>query len=93
MESLLNQFLREEASAHFRGLILDAVREHERRSNEAQKKFEFNRFEVTLDFIGDVALIEDVLDPAWSGEVRLQLGKFISCLSQEGSGATHQGSD
>ena len=93
MEFLLEQFLREEASPYVRGVIVDAVHEHDKCSNQAQKKFEFNRFEVTLDFIGDVALVEDVLDPASSGEVRLQLGEFIRCLSQEGSGATRQGSD
>lgn len=93
MESLLEHFLREEATSYVRGLIVDAVHEHDKRSTEAQKKFEFNRFEVTLDFIGDIALIEDVLDPASSGEVRLQLGEFISCLSQEGSRVTRQGSD
>jgi pterin-4a-carbinolamine dehydratase len=85
MESLLEQFLREEASSHVRDLILDAVQEHEQRSNQVRKKFEFNRFEVTLDFVSDVALIEDVLDPAPSGEVRLQLGEFIRCLSPEDS--------
>ena len=80
MKPLLEIFLKEEASSHVRGLIVRAVREHDTRSNEAQKKFEFNRFEVTLDFIGDVVLIEDVLDPASSGEVRLPLREFIGCL-------------
>lgn len=93
MVSLLEQFLKEEANPHVRGLLLGAVHEHERRPDEAQRKFEFNRFEVTLDFIGDVALIEDVLDPASSGEVRLQLGEFVRRLSREGSGAAHHGAD
>jgi len=86
--SLLEQFLKEEADPHVRGLILGAVHEHENRSDEAQRKFEFNRFEVTLDFIGGIAVIEDVLDPAFSGEVRLQLGEFVRRLSQESSEGT-----
>ncbi len=91
--SLLEQFLWEEADPHVRGLILGAVHEHERRPDEVQRKFEFNRFEVTLDFIGDVALIEDVLDPGPDGEVRIQLGEFVGRMSLEGSGATRQGAN
>lgn len=90
MFSLLEQFLKEEANPHVRRVILGAVQEHEMRPNEAQRKFEFNRFEVTLDFIGDVALIEDVLDPASSGEVRLRIGEFVGRLSREGSGSAPQ---
>lgn len=93
MESLLEQFLREEASSHVRGLILDAVHEHEQRSNQVRKKFEFNRFEVTLDFVSDIALVEDVLDAAPSGEVRLRIGEFIRYLCPEGSRTARRGVD
>ena len=82
MESLLEQFLKEEASSHVRGLIVDAVHSHAKHSTEEQRKFEFNRFEVTLDLDGNVALIEDVLDHTSTGEVRLQIGELVSCLSQ-----------
>lgn len=82
MLSLLQQFIEEEATPHVRRLIVNAVHEHEGRPQETQRRFEFNRFEVTLDFDGGVATIEDVLDSASSGEVRLQLGEFIQCLSE-----------
>ncbi|MEX8505369.1 hypothetical protein [Leptothrix ochracea] len=91
MGSLLEQFLREEVNPHVRRLILGAVHEHELRQDEAQRRFEFNRFEVTLDFIGDVALIEDVLDPGPSGEIRIELGEFVGHVSREDYGATQQG--
>lgn len=85
MVSLLEQFLKEEANSHVCGLILEAVHEHERHPDEAQRRFEFNRFEVTLDFIGDTALIEDALDPSSSGEVQLQLSEFVGQVSRAGS--------
>lgn len=88
MISLLEQFLREEANSHVRELLLGAVSAHGVNPATAQQKFEFNRFEVTLDFLGDIALIEDVLDPTESGEVQLQLAEFVNCLSQNSSSDT-----
>jgi uncharacterized protein (DUF1786 family) len=81
MQALLEQFFNEEASSYVRSLILMAVQEHEWHPDVERRKFEFNRFEITLDFIGDFALIEDVLDPAPSGEVRVKLGDFLGRLS------------
>lgn len=84
MVLLLEQFLKEEANSHVRGLLLGAVSAHEENPEAAQQKFGFNRFEITLDFLGDIALIEDVLDPTPSGEVRIELGEFVNCVSQDG---------
>jgi len=83
--SLLEQFLKEEANSHVRGLLLGAVGAHKANPDAALQKFEFNRFEITLDFLGDMALIEDVLGPTPSGEVRFELGEFVNCVSQNGS--------
>jgi hypothetical protein len=84
MNSVLQRFLAEEASPYVRKLIADAMSEHGARPAEVQKRFEFNCFEVTLDFAGNAALIEDVLDPDVSGSFRLQLDEFLRCLSGGG---------
>lgn len=82
MQNILEQFLTEEATSHVRHVILAAAKAHERNRETAEmkRKFEFNRFEVTLDFASDLALIEDVLAPAPSGELRLPLDEFLERL-------------
>ena len=87
MQSILEQFLKEEANSHVRGIILAAAQVQDRNSVTAKvkSKFEFNRFEVTLNFLDDVVLIEDVLDPASSGELRLPLSEFLQYLRSDGS--------
>jgi len=84
--SLLEQFLKEEANPHVCRLILGAVHDQKKHPDEVQRKFEFNRFDLTLDFISNVALIEDILDPLSNGEVRLQLDEFVGHISQKRTG-------
>ncbi|WP_018413105.1 hypothetical protein [Methyloversatilis thermotolerans] len=83
MSDLLLKFLSEEATPHVRKLILDAVDEHSGLKQRDRCRFEFNRFEVTLDFVNDMAKLEDVLDPELSGEFRLRLGEFVHRLSED----------
>jgi hypothetical protein len=83
MSGLLLKFLREEATPHVRKLILDAVEEQRRLKQRDRCRFEFNRFELTLDFVNDTATLEDVLDPELSGEYRLRLGELVRRLSEE----------
>jgi hypothetical protein len=84
MPSLLEQFAEEEATPHVRRLILEAVRERESNPAREQTRFNFNRFDITLDFVSDTVLIEDELnfDPV-ANEVRLSLAEFIRYLSSE----------
>lgn len=77
MKSLLEQFVSEEGSPHVRMLIAEAVSRHEREPTEIQKRFEFNRFEITLDVADKSVFIEDVLDPGGSGELRVGLDEFL----------------
>lgn len=83
MSGLLLKFLSEEATPHVRKLILDAVEEQGSFKQRNRYRFEFNRFEVTLDFVHDTATLEDVLDPESSGECRLRLGEFVQCLYED----------
>lgn len=84
MASLLEQFAKEEATPYVRGLILEAVRERESNPAREQSYFNFNRFDITLDFVSDTVLIEDELnvDPV-ADEVRLSLTEFMRYLSSE----------
>lgn len=83
MNLLLDQFLSEEASPSVRCLISDAIEEYSKESKETSKKFELNRFEVTLFFPENYALIEDVLDSAVSGEIRLPLVTLLAFLKDD----------
>ena len=80
MELILEQFLAEEAVPYVRKLIFDAVNEHQTRPNEIQKQFEFNRFELTLNFENKTVLIEDILQPSPNGEVRLGLDELLRLI-------------
>jgi hypothetical protein len=84
MASLLEQFIEEEATPYVRGLILEAVRERESNPARELRHFNFDRFDITLDFVSSTVLIEDELnfDPV-ANEARLSLIEFIRYLSSE----------
>jgi hypothetical protein len=84
MNLLVKQFLAEEAGPSVQKLIVDAVGECREKSDEVQKRFEFNRFEITIDFLKSTVLIEDVLDSGASGETSLPLDKFLLLLADKG---------
>lgn len=81
MHSLLEQFLSEEADPHIRKLIADAINGHHLHPEVAQRRFEFNRFEVTLDFENGTVLIEDDWEARTCGEVRFTLDEFLGQLN------------
>lgn len=83
MNSVLEQFLAEEAVPYVRNLIFYAIAEHNKNSNEVRRRFEFNRFEITVDYVKSMVFIEDVLDPEASGEISLPLKEFLFMLADE----------
>jgi hypothetical protein len=83
MNSVLKQFLAEEAVPYVRNLIFAAVDEHEKNPSEFQRRFEFNRFDVTLNYAKSTVLIEDVLDSEASGEVTLPIKEFMFILADD----------
>lgn len=83
MNSVLKQFLAEEAVPYVENLIFAAVDEHEKNPSEFQRRFEFNRFDVTLDYSKSTVSIEDVLDSEASGEVTLPLKDFLCILGND----------
>ena len=67
--TLLQRFIDEECSHHVRGLLQTALRH----VAPSIKRFEFNRFEVSMDRDTQSVLIEDVLDASAVGVERLPL--------------------
>jgi hypothetical protein len=57
------------------------VIEHAAKPNELRRLFEFNRFQVTLEFETMSALVEDILQPGPSGEARIELDEFLRHLA------------
>jgi hypothetical protein len=74
--SLLEQFLREECTPHVRKLICDAAASRE----PARQEFEFNRFNLALDFEAGRATLEDETDATPSGSVDLALADLLAAL-------------
>jgi hypothetical protein len=81
MNILLQQFLEEEALPHVRNLIMAAIIEQQKRPGESRKKYEFNRFEVTLDYVHSIAEIQDILDHGESGQTSVSFKELMCLLS------------
>jgi len=79
-QSLLNQFIKEECTPYVRGLICGAIARHKQGASSARAQFEFNRFNLTLDFEDRSATLEDELDTTPSGRLRLPLGQLVAEL-------------
>jgi len=80
MDSLFDEFAREDGTPYARELIRDAVRERGERPELELKTFSFNRFEVKLDFVNQVAVLEDEFDVSPSGTLQLPLDEFLRRL-------------
>lgn len=76
--SLLEEFLAQECTPHVRRLLVDAIAD----TLTAYHRFEFNRFEVTIDRNSNEVVIEDVLDTSPEGVNRLSIVRFTAALSQ-----------
>jgi hypothetical protein len=82
MGSLLDQFFAQDATPSVCQLIHQVIVSHETRRGELYRCFNFNRFDVTVNFVERVVLIEDVLTPDESGQARVPLNEFVDRLSR-----------
>jgi hypothetical protein len=76
--TLLEQFLSEECTPYVRDLIKEALNA----TAPPRKRFEFNRFEVTIDREAGTVSIDDVLDATSAGELQLPLAEFAAALDR-----------
>jgi len=82
-EKLLQSFLNEEGSDHVRKLLLGRISECRTGASTGVHKYEFNRFNVTIDCESDQATIEDDLNGGPKGQGSWPLEKFVFALWQE----------
>jgi hypothetical protein len=76
--NLLEEFLAEECTAYVRRLLEDAIAD----LSAHRPRFEFNRFEVTIERDTAMAVLEDVLDATEAGVQRLPLAEFREALTR-----------
>ena len=73
--SLFEQFLKEECTPNARKLITDAV--SHRDPTRSKQEFEFNRFDLVLDFDAGTATIQDVTDISEKGSMSLAISDLL----------------
>lgn len=74
--NLLDQFLAQECNPYVRGLLEEAILD----KSTARSRFEFNRFEVTIERDTGEVVVEDILDDSKAGSQRVPLNAFASAL-------------
>lgn len=66
-----------------RSLLVGACRTHGGPAAEAPRRFEFHRFDVTLDLVNDVAVIEEVSRPGAGSGQRMRIGELVHSLARD----------
>jgi hypothetical protein len=74
--NLLEEFFAQECTPHVRHLLEKALAA----AAPPGQRFEFNRFEITIDRDAGTILIEDVLDATDAGALRVPLEEFVAAL-------------
>jgi hypothetical protein len=80
MQTLFDAFLAEEATAEISRLLGDAIGVANGLPNASDRRFEFNRFAVTLLFGEAMVLIEDDLDTSSDGSMLVSMTDFCRAL-------------
>lgn len=79
MDSLLAQFLQEEATPFVRELLADAIADH---VSVEVDKFSLNRFDVTIDFTSQCVVLDDVVDYGSGSTTVIALKEFVRVLDR-----------
>ena len=82
--SLLEQFVTEECTTHVRALLQTWLEAHGESRQPEPRRWEFNRFEVSLDLDGNAIILEDILDPSDAGRLRITVDEFAAALATGG---------
>jgi hypothetical protein len=81
--TLVDQFLREECTPHVRGLVCQAIKGTD--SQQHRARFEFNRFNLSLDLDSRMAVLEDVTDATSAGSVEISFADLVAVLRCDGA--------
>lgn len=81
--AVLDELLRLDASADVRSLLRTALQECRAAAEPMVRRFELNRFEVTVDGATASVLVEDVLDPSDEGMVRVSFDELAAAMDMD----------
>jgi hypothetical protein len=81
-KSLLDQILAEECIPYVRGLLNSALEAVKTGTAPAKNRFEFDRFEVTIDAEKNEVVLEDVLDATDAGKQTVALQELEKGLQR-----------
>ena len=76
--SLMEQFIAQELNANVRSVLNGAFDERARSNNVLIREFEFNCFDVVLDFERGVVKLQDALSSGVESYTELPMSDFIS---------------
>lgn len=76
--SLMEQFIAQELNANVRSVLNGALEERARSDNVLIREFEFNCFDVVLDFERRVVKLQDALSSGVESSTELPMSDFIS---------------
>ncbi|MGW7775509.1 hypothetical protein ACTWM0_21505 [Pseudomonas machongensis] len=76
--SLMKQFIAQELDANVRSVLNGAIAERASSDNVLIREFEFNCFDVVLDFERGVVRLQDTLSSGDESYIELLLSDFIS---------------
>jgi hypothetical protein len=91
MNPIIKQFFANEVTDFVVEIILDVINNQRKDSSKIRREFEFNRYNVTLNFAENNVLLEDILDPAESGETYILLEDFMHFLTKDSTVLLMQG--
>jgi hypothetical protein len=77
---LLDVFLQEECDEFTRNLLLDEIEKQRQNSICEKREFEFNVFNIEIDFVKQIVKVEDDLDASDESTVAITLDKFCDLL-------------
>lgn len=78
MNNLLEQFITQECTAYVRRMLENAIAD----SATPRPHFAFNHFEITIDRIANIVVIEDALDATEEGVRNVPLEEFAAAIKR-----------
>lgn len=82
--NVIERFVQQELDDHVRGALQGAIDEKRGSENVYKREFEFNSFDVVLDFSRGVAIVQDVLIAGEDGDQEISMSAFVDVCKLKG---------
>ncbi|MEX5554671.1 hypothetical protein [Pseudomonas pergaminensis] len=82
--NVIERFVQQELDAHVRGVLQGAIDEKRSSENVYKREFEFNSFDVVLDFSRARVIVQDVLIAGEDGDQEISMSDFIDVCNLKG---------